>query len=274
MRNWEFGTVRGDLCGCKPRHITMEESDTVRNLIFSLGADLLKCGAEISRVEESMQRAAARFGIEDIEFYVVTNGLFVSFYNGGRHTGTKIRDIRYVNVDLFKLSLLNELSREISDGTLSAQEALSRLEEIENRKSDPAWRLILAAGISGLGCCYLLGASLFDCLAAFICCIIIQAAGIFAEYKGIHLSKVAATIAGSLAATLLCVFFVWLGFAGHLDYVVAGAIIPMIPGVAIVNGIRDFVDGNYLSGFVRIADAAITFFCLAIGVGLGLKLWY
>ena len=52
----------------------------------------------------------------------------------------------------------------------------------------------------------------------------------------------------------------------------AGAIIPMIPGVAFTNGIRDIVDGDYLSGCVRLLDAILVFCSIAIGVGLGLKL--
>ena len=44
------------------------------------------------------------------------------------------------------------------------------------------------------------------------------------------------------------------------------------PGVAFTNGIRDIVDGDYLSGCVRLLDAILVFCSIAIGVGLGLKL--
>lgn len=252
----------------------MESPEIIQDLIFRIGANLLKCGAEISRVEDTMKRLALHFGIDDPEIYVITNGIFVSFYKNGRSEGTKLRDIRYINVDLNKLGALNELSREITAGKLEAGEALEKVEEIEKSVSDPAWRIVLAAGFGGAAFCYLLGASLRDCLAAFLCGIIVQSAGSFLEYKGILLSKAVAVIGGSLAATLICALFMWLGLAKSMDNAVTGAIIPMIPGFAFVNGVRDIVDGNYISGFIRLADALLIFFCLAIGVGLGLKLWY
>lgn len=251
----------------------MNEETLTQNLIFRMGVDLLKWGAEISRVEDTMRRLAAHYEIDDLEIYVITNGIFASFYDGGKPRGTKIGNIPYVNVDLNKLADVNELSREITAGKLEAKEAAARLEEIEKKQSDPAWRTVLAAGVGGAGFCYLLGADLMDCLAAFLCGIIIQGIGSFLEYKGLNISKSVAAIGGSLAATLLCVFFVLIGLANNLDYAVIGAIIPIIPGFAFINGVRDIVDGNYISGFVRLADALLTFFSLAIGVGLGVKLW-
>ena len=45
------------------------------------------------------------------------------------------------------------------------------------------------------------------------------------------------------------------------------SIIPLVPGFAFTNGIRDLADGDYISGAVRILDAILVFLCVAIGVG-------
>ena len=47
---------------------------------------------------------------------------------------------------------------------------------------------------------------------------------------------------------------------------------PLIPGVAFTNAIRDVAGGDYISGSVRMLDALIIFFCIAIGVGFGIFL--
>lgn len=251
----------------------MESRETLENLVFRMGADLLKCGAEIYRVEDTMHRIGAHYGIGDLDSYVISNGIFVSFNRKGGSSSTRVRDVDYVNIDLKKLGSLNELSRQIVRDEVTPEEALLKLDKIEKSQSDPIWRTVLAAGLGGAAFSFLLGASVFDCITVFLCGVMIQGLGSFVEYKGLNVSKVVATIGGSLFATLICVFFAWLGFSDNLDYTVTGAIIPMIPGVAFVNGIRDFVDGNYLSGFIRLADAFVIFMCLAIGVGLGIQLW-
>jgi uncharacterized membrane protein YjjP (DUF1212 family) len=42
----------------------------------------------------------------------------------------------------------------------------------------------------------------------------------------------------------------------------------LVPGVAFTNAIRDIADENYIAGTVRMIDALLVFFCIAMGVGL------
>ena len=49
---------------------------------------------------------------------------------------------------------------------------------------------------------------------------------------------------------------------------ISGAIMPLVPGVAFTNGIRDIADGDYISGAVRMLDAILVFVSIAIGVGV------
>ena len=56
------------------------------------------------------------------------------------------------------------------------------------------------------------------------------------------------------------------------DYMIIGSIMPLIPGVSFTNAIRDIADGDYISGSVRMLDALLIFFCIAIGVGMAYSL--
>ena len=75
-------------------------------------------------------------------------------------------------------------------------------------------------------------------------------------------------IAGGAVATAACVVLYELGLGQNLDQMVIGSIIPLVPGVAFTNAIRDIADENYISGIVRMIDALLVFFCIAMGVGL------
>ena len=46
-----------------------------------------------------------------------------------------------------------------------------------------------------------------------------------------------------------------LGGAINLDTVVIGSIMPLVPGVAITNAVRDTLQGDYISGCARILEA-------------------
>ena len=53
-----------------------------------------------------------------------------------------------------------------------------------------------------------------------------------------------------------------------MNHMIIGSIMPLIPGIAFTNGIRDLTDGDYISGSVRLLDALVTFLCIAVGVGV------
>ena len=55
---------------------------------------------------------------------------------------------------------------------------------------------------------------------------------------------------------------------------IIGTILPLVPGIAFTNGIRDLADGDYISGAVRLLDAMLVFVCVAIGVGVVFILYH
>ena len=65
-----------------------------------------------------------------------------------------------------------------------------------------------------------------------------------------------------------CRFSVSGGDWAHLDKVIIGSIIPLVPGVNFTNAIRDIADQDYIAGSVRMLDALLVTFCIALGVGL------
>ena len=69
----------------------MQQLKKVQKLIIGMGEALLCYGAEISRVEETIQRVADHFQIEEVEMYVITNGLFVNVHQQEEHTSTRLK---------------------------------------------------------------------------------------------------------------------------------------------------------------------------------------
>ena len=238
----------------------MQQLRKLQKLIIGMGEALLCYGAEISRVEETIQRVADHYQVEEVEMYVITNGLFVNLHQQEDYTYTRLKYVPSISVNLKKLCDINELSRRIEQENLSIDTAFERLQEIQKAKNEPVWELVFSSGVGAAAFGYLFGGSLWDCLAAFVCGVILQLFFSFLD------------IIGGLLVTVICVVLNRIGVSEHLDLAITGAIIPMIPGVAFTNGIRDIVDGDYLSGCVRLLDAILVFCSIAIGVGLGLKL--
>lgn len=56
--------------------------------------------------------------------------------------------------------------------------------------------------------------------------------------------------------------------------IVVGALLPLVPGVALTNAVRDFITGDLLSGILRMVEAILVSAALAGGVGLALALYF
>ena len=88
------------------------------------------------------------------------------------------------------------------------------------------------------------------------------------------MSKIVGNVCCGALVTLICIICFHLGFGHDMNYIIVGAIIPLVPGVPFTNGIRDIADGDYISGAVRLLDAILVFLCVAIGVGVMFTIYH
>ena len=228
------------------------------------GEILLESGAEIFRVEDTIYRIAAAYGVEEAEAFVLSSGIFLTSEGEGRKTFARVKHIPLVGARLDRVSAVNQLSREIEQGLHTPEEAMQRLEGIRAMPRLPAWLQVLASGV-GSGCfCVLFGGDWADALAAAAAGLVLYLYLLFVV-KG-RLSKIASNITGGLV-TLICVLLHGAGLGHHLDMMIIGSIIPLVPGVAFTNGIRDIADEDYIAGSVRLLDVLLVTFCIAFGVG-------
>ncbi|MBP5571473.1 MAG: threonine/serine exporter family protein [Bacteroidales bacterium] len=223
------------------------------------GHILLENGAEIARVEETMERIARHYGVESQNFFVLSNGIFTT----GQTGYAKVEFIPFKGSQLERVAAVNQISRDIEAGRYTVEQARERLLEIRASRPKPAWEQILGSAVGSAGFCMIFGGGLLDAAAAFVVGMLLWA---FVVFPGSRMSKPIANIVGSALATLLCIVFERIGFGVSLGNMIVGSLIPLIPGVAFTNGIRDIADEDYIAGATRLLDAIMVFFCIAAGV--------
>ena len=239
----------------------MDEQNKIMELAYEAGAILLENGAEISRVDETMRRIAGHYGVDDENFFVLSNGIMATAKGFAR---TKFIPIKGTSLD--KVVAVNQLSREVSEGKCDLEQLEFRLKAIRAMRPKPAWEQILASAFGSAAFCIIFGGGFADSIAAFVAGLLLWVYMLFVGYR--HLSRIAGNITGGLLATALCGVMYQLGLGTHLSNMIIGAIIPLIPGVPFTNGIRDLAHEDYIAGVTRLLDAMLVFFCIALGVAL------
>lgn len=244
----------------------MDERDDqlteVMQVATQAGHIMLENGAEIFRVEETMERITRHYGIDSGHFFVLSNGILTS--GGTRYSNVEF--IPFKGAQLEKVVAVNRLSRAIEKGGCSIQEARERLAEIKSMKAKPFLEQIMGSAIGSSGFCAIFGGSILDCAASFFTGLLLYVFVLMVSRKG--MSKIVTNILGSILATTLSVLFMRIGFGEHLGNMIIGSLIPLIPGVPFTNGIRDLANEDYIAGSTRMIDALTVFFCIAVGVAL------
>lgn len=248
-----------------------QDDNKVLEVAMMAGHILLENGAEISRVEETMERMCQHFGVESENFFVLSNGIFTTGSrtidsSNPRGQFAKVQHIPVKGAQLDKVVAVNQLSREVVEGRYSIEQTREKLEQIRQMPGKSFRVQVLASGVGSAGFCYLLGGSLRDSAVAFVSGFLLYVFILLVSTR--NMSKITKNICGAALVTLICILSYRLGLGENLSRMIIGSIMPLVPGVAFTNGIRDIADGDYISGEVRLLDAMLVFLCVAIGVGV------
>ena len=143
----------------------------IMDFIMAAGQTLLENGAEVFRVEQTMEIMARSFHLREFHVYVLTNGIFAS---AGTAEISEVRNVPTRTTHLGRVAAVNALSREIAGGSMSLNEAESRL-VLARRIPFPKNWVQLVSGMCGAFCFALifggtLRSALAAALAAGICC--------------------------------------------------------------------------------------------------------
>ena len=95
------------------------------------GDILLESGAEISRVEETINRIARAYGIESCDPFVLSSGFFLTADSNSDQNFAWVRHIPLSATRLDRVTAVNQLSREIEQGIYSPTEAYQKLQAIQ-----------------------------------------------------------------------------------------------------------------------------------------------
>ena len=258
----------------------MERQYTISEVLevaSEAGHILLENGAEISRVEDIMSRIATHYGVDTSNFFVLSNGIFttgtmdrVRKAGGQAETYANVEFIPLRSIQLSKVVAVNRLSYDISYGLCSLEQARERLHLIRKAPPKPAWEQILGSAFGAAGFTAVFGGGWMDCAAAFVVGALLYVYILF--FSSRFLSKIVGGVSNALLATLLCMLFYKIGFGVSLSNMIIGAVMPLIPGVPFVNGVRDLANSDYIAGLTRLTDAMLGFFCIALGVALSFLL--
>ncbi len=237
----------------------------------SLANKLQACGAETYRVEETINRIVAAYGVERVDAFVIPSSIMASLETDEGQIITKIRRLKNSETMLDGIERYTALSRRICTEKPDIQEARRLLRETEKKVCRyPLPIFYLAAFLIGIGFGVFFGGGILEALAAGVCGLAIGAATRFMgrfHANAFFTSFVCSFVLGFLANT-----FTAIGLSGNADITVIGAIMLLVPGFLFTNSLRDVIYGDTMSGLNRLVQVLIIAIALVFGTSSGVSL--
>ncbi len=249
----------------------MEHIASILDAVCLAARIILESGGETYRAEESAERMCRGLGVSHAEVVALPTSLMlmVDAPDGGHHT--RIVRVRRQSTDLMRVDQCNSISRKVSSGQMTAEDALIELRKIHAQPAQHRSLLIAASAFAAGAFTVMLGGIWTEFIISVFCGALIQL---------IQIPLVRRRVPGMLQGLMSGAVISLIALIGALiipsvdiEPIISGAIMPIIPGLATANAIRDTLRGDMMSGGTRIMEALLSVITLAAGIGFTLAVW-
>lgn len=237
------------------------------------GKIMLENGAETYRVEDTVQRIIkSRKSIKYAEAFVTPTGIFASLEYEDE-VFTYLMRVKSSRINLNIINLVNDFSREFVSTDLSIDEGMKKLRKINKTESySPLFESLIGGGLIGGFMSLLFGGNSLDFISSvLVSFIVVRAINWISKYK---LTFFINNFIGGIIASFFSILMTTIGIADNMNTVIIASIMPLVPGYAITNAMRDTISGDFVSGLSRTMEAIFSALSIAFGVGIVLNIYF
>lgn len=236
-----------------------------------IGACLLVSGGGVSRVEDTINRICRAYGAKETDVFSITSSIVASVRDDSGEVYTRTKRIKEYHTDFTKLDQLNQLSRYICENQPDLQEVRKRLKKIEQGDGQSLEKRTLVSAVIAASFTVFFGGGWQESLAAFVIGGLVM---LFREYmKKFLINRMFLDFLSAFLVASAAYGISKTGSALGYGEVIIGNIMLLVPGVAFVNGLRDMISGDTMSGILTVCESVILAVFLAGGSFAAIVLW-
>ena len=250
---------------------SLSATDSAVVLVERLGRALHAYGSSAHRLEGALDQVSRRLGIA-AQFFSTPTAIFASFEprspDSDEHPRTVLLRVEPGEVNLEKLSALDDVLGKVMRGELSTPRAVRQVDEIV--QAPHRFGLLvtfLAFGLASGGAARFFGGGPKEWVVATLIGLLTGLLAWISDLlpNGLRLYETVAAMVTALAASFAV--SVW----GPLSFsvVTISALIVLVPGLTLTLAMTELASRNLMSGSARFAGAMLIFMTMGVGFAVG-----
>jgi uncharacterized membrane protein YjjP (DUF1212 family) len=224
-------------------------------------------GYSTAELEDRLQALARSLGHKEAQISATPTLVDISLGSIPGQRSYALR-VRPTAVDLDAIARLDRLVQEVVDRPLTAEPALAALAEVEAKRLERPWPILVAAyALAGVSLTVVLGGGWREAAGAALVGLVVGGIALPGSRTARTQSLVAPAVA--VAASFCAAALVELGLEASPDVVTLAALVTFLPGMTLTIGMRELATEHLQSGVANTASALVQLLGLVFGVGIG-----
>ena len=242
-----------------------------RKFIIRLGKALHKLGSTAYRLEDNLLNIAHFLQLRASFIIAPTSLTFILNDDEDDQQYNHLLRVTPGEIDLGSLARIDELVDELTSGERTLEEAVERLDEINNKPAPYGfWLTFFAFGASSGAFSMLMHTSWNDVMWSTLLGLVVYGLVVWAA-KSRRMSEILepfAALSTAMLASAISLFDPTI----NMSMVILSSIIAFIPGLSLTVGLSELAARHLMSGTARIMDGVMVLFKLYFGAVLGMAL--
>lgn len=246
-----------------------DELKEISEFIAEYAACLLGSGVHTSRVLRNSSRIGEALGVT-IRMTTFQRSIILTVSDPDNpHKHTEVVNVPALPISFEYNSELSALSWEEYDKRYPLIELKEKFQEIISRPKMNPYQVLLLVGLANASFCRLFGGSWGAVGIVFLATLL----GFFTRQQ-MQKRHINHFIVFTLSAFIASMFAsLTLLFDSTANIAIATSVLFLIPGVPLINGIIDIVEGHTVTGISRLIQAFLLIICIAVGLSCSLLLF-
>jgi uncharacterized membrane protein YjjP (DUF1212 family) len=253
----------------------MENIDYILDFTVHLGREMLKSGANLERVERSIELICKTYKLREVSISLMSSSITVSAREKGKPAKVRQVKVPSFEIHLERLRKLNDLSYRVCSEKPQPIRLEDMLYEAAMTRSYSS-KMLLFGYVLAMSClCRIFEGGIRDIIVADISTVIIFL--VTSRLAREHLNRIITNVISMFLACSIALFFTYIGFAKNFYAIIITNAFYLIPGVPMVNAVRNILCGNEMNGIIELIKVFLEVITIVIGLNLAIFFfgqWY
>lgn len=244
----------------------METIEYVLQFVTALGREMLLCGANVERVTLTTEMICRAYRLSDVSIRISNVHITVCAKDRTGSYETIQVTVPPTSINLEKLQRLNNLANFVKNKRPNPRHLLRHLKRTEAVTNYPVPVLLGGYVLAMSSLCRIFGGVWQDILIVILNTVILFSLSLL--WSKARLNRIIPNVINMFLCGSLAFAFYYLGFVQHFAVVIITNAFYLIPGIPMVNAVRNVLCGNEMNGIIGLLKVFLEVLTIVAGLWL------